>query len=160
MNKLLALFALVPVLAFSANACKNGEESVFSFQTGTGKTASICTGKTDTTEYMVYRFGTDSVTELEYPSIPAGSFSKFVYRSYMRGGGTKNEGLDLNSIEFHNGEYLYQIYQEYTAATNQTKVGIHVASEKTGKKIEIVGKPNTVNGGLANLRFDARVPKE
>ena len=138
---------------------KNPEDTLFSFRTSSNKTASLCIGKVDTAEYIVYRFGADTSVELEFPSTHENSFDKFFYSYYMRGGEKENEGLDLNSIEFKNGKYSYKIYQEYAAKGKMTRVGISVTNNETGKKIEIKGNPKTVKGSLVNLRFDDRIKK-
>lgn len=155
---LLTLWILTCVKSVSSNS-KNEEIVVFSFKTHANKTVSISIGAVDSIEYIVYRFGTDSAIELEYPGTKSGSFAKFTYSYYMRGGEKENEGIDLNYLEFCNNDYVYTLYQEYSAVDNTNQVGIKIRNEKTGKQSTLKGNPQTLQGSLIDLRFDERIPR-
>ena len=150
---------LAAFVSCSAESDEVKEECIFSFVTLNGKTLSFSTGESDGVEYLVYRLVADSSVELEFPSEPKGSFKKFFYSFYFRGGGAANEGLDLNSVSFRNGEYRYEVYQEYSAQDSSTRVGVRVTNEQTGKEFEIQGRPETVKGSLVDFRFDERIPR-
>ena len=51
--------------------CREGETNLFSFNTASGKTVSVCVGQNS--RYLVYRFGTPNQTELQYPAVLDGS---------------------------------------------------------------------------------------
>jgi len=122
-----------------------GEKVVFGFQVADSKKiVSICMA--DDESYIVYRFGTMDNIELEFPEDRENSFSYFTYSYYLRGGGIENVGLDLNSFNFSNGGYQYQVYDDYEAETGIKAVGIRVTDEKTGKETDITGDSNSVIG--------------
>jgi hypothetical protein len=158
------IYAL-PVLLFAAMSVgaqaqdplrKPGETTIMAFQMADSpKYVSICTSDS----YIVYRFGTPKKVELEYPKDLADSWNQFEYSSYLRGGGASNEGLDLNYVKFKSGSWEYVIYQEYSAADDATSVGIRLTGLKDGKKYDLHGKPDTVQGSLVALRDEDRIKK-
>ncbi len=157
----LIVFVSISCTAKSGNHyCLTGEETVFGFETHRGKKVSVCTGREKKHEYLVYRFGTDSTVELQFPGDKRDSFKEFSFSNYFRGGGEENEGLDINYLSFENGGYYYTIFDEYSAADSSQNVGVKVENLKTGKIITIKGDPETIKGGLAVLRYDSRVRKE
>ena len=101
---------------------QQGETTIIAFQlAGSGKYISVCQSQTEGSSYIIYRSGRPSHIELEYPKDKVTSWQSFEYSYYLRGGGTANEGLDLNYLSFSNGDWKYIIYQEYSAETNSTK---------------------------------------
>lgn len=141
--------------------CKENEEVLFSFQVlNSDKTASICILKSQP-DYIVYRFGTKDNIELEYPkNRDSDSWSKFTYSYYLRGGGTDNEGVDFNYLTFDNGGYEYQIYSEYSAADDETGVGIMVTKLDSGAVTDIEGKSDSIMGSLITLRDNQKIKTE
>lgn len=138
--------------------CGENEEVLLSFNiANSNKTASICISKSQP-DYIVYRFGTKDYLELEYHDMKdADSWARFTYSYYLRGGGAGNEGLDLNYLIFDNGEYEYQIYDEYSAEDDKTRVGITVTSLETGDETDIEGKSDSIQGGLVTLRDNEKI---
>ena len=133
------------------------EEILFSFKAEKfDKILSVCISKTDQ-EYIVYRFGNKEKVELEFPEDKTDSWSKFVYSYYLRGGGKENEGMDMNYLMFENGGYTYEIYQEYTAVDESTKVGVRIKDKSTKKETDIKGLPDTLNGSLIDLRGNDKI---
>ncbi|QJX45983.1 hypothetical protein HMJ29_03140 [Hymenobacter taeanensis] len=127
-----------------------GETTVFSFVTGRGKTVSLCEGPKSA--YLVYRFGTASKTELQYPAVlDASSWSKFTYFRYFRGGGVANAGREEYRLSFRNGNVEYQLYDLTHAEAGKDgneeyprEIGIDVSAAKG----TITGKESTSRGGL------------
>ena len=157
--------ALCECMAFAVYvSCAGGhdraaEECVFRFETSSGKILSFSIGTLESGQYLVYRFGTDSTIELEFPSERKGSFENFIYSYYFRGGGAVNERLDLNRVTFRNGDYRYVVYEEHSASDSLSRVGVRVINEETGKEFEMKGRPESVKGSLVDFRFDDRIPK-
>ncbi|NOS86384.1 MAG: hypothetical protein HOP31_14700, partial [Ignavibacteria bacterium] len=104
MKKLIILLILVISFPAFAQLVKKGETEIFRFKTNAGKTAVICKGGDES--YLVYRFGTNSKIELQYPAeLNESSWELFTYSNYFRGGGMENEGMDLNYLTFINNGY-------------------------------------------------------
>ena len=138
--------------------CSETEEVIFSFNiANSDKTASICISKSQP-DYIVYRFGTKDNIEVEYPGTKdSDSWSKFTYSYYVRGGGTENDGLDLNYLIFDNGRYEYQIYDEYSSEDDKTSVGITVTDLDTGDETDIKGISDSIQGSLITLRDNKKI---
>ena len=110
-----------------------GETTVFSFVTSKGKTVSLCEGPKSA--YLVYRFGTASKTELQYPAVlDASSWSKFTYFRYFRGGGIANAGREEYRLSFRNGNVEYEVYDMNHAEADEDgtvlyprEIGIYVS---------------------------------
>lgn len=142
------------------NLCTTNEEVLFSFKlTDSPKTLSVCVSKTQP-DYIIYRFGTKDKIELEFPENKTDSWSKFTYSYYLRGGGTGNEGMDLNYLSFENNEYIYKIYQEFTTEDNKTNVGIKITNKATKKETDIKGLSESIEGSLINLRENEKIKTE
>jgi len=58
----------------------------------------------------------------------------------------------LNYLDFENGEFRYEIYEEYDSESNGTTIGITVTNLKTGEKTDIQGVGNSIKGSLIDLR--------
>ena len=145
---LLVLIIIVNTISVkSQNFVKNNEEVVFSFLTTKNKKLVIAKDKDY--KYLVYRYGKNTTVEFQYPkTLTENSWNNFYYSSYFRGGGTANEGLELNYLFFTNGVYKYVIYQEYDSETNDTYCGIKVINTKTNKTNDIKGQSSTIKGSL------------
>ena len=111
-----------------------GETTLFSFVTSRGKQAILCEGPRGT--YLVYRFGTATKLELQYPRVlDASSWQKFTYWEYHRGGGAHNAGRDTHQLSFSTGKTTYELVDEtvdsYTKGHGEIErreVGIRVRS--------------------------------
>ncbi len=137
--------------------CAGNEEILFSFPLkASRKRLTVCVEK-DSQEYIVYRFGTKDKLELEFPDKKTASWSKYVYSNYFRGGGEDNDGLDLNYLTFENKGFRYRIYQEYSAGSKETEVGILVTDLATGKETKITGEAEEAEGNLINLRDSDKI---
>lgn len=131
--------------------CRKNEKVILSFNIDkSGKTLSLCVS--DEQDYIVYRFGTTENIELEYPSDKKDSWNKFTYSYYLRGGGKENDGLDLNYLQFEIGNYLYKVYEEYSANDDRTDVGVKIVNETNNNEIDIAGDYKNKIGSLIYLR--------
>jgi len=136
------------------------EEIIFSFKSEKGKTMNILLQKDK--KYLVYRFGTEQKTELQFPEELSNTFEQFSYSYYFRGGGAANAGLDLNYLSFSGDTHKFIIFQEYSAEGEegdgeQSAVGIRIVDLKTNKEFEISGINSTVSGDLSVFRDNGLV---
>ncbi len=134
------------------------EEPIFSFDTRNGKKVMLAKDKCDA--YIIYRFGTAGKIEFEFPGAKhADSWQQFKYAFWLRGGGTQNEGIDLNYVSFINKGYTYVIYDTYRAVGNLQQIGVKVINNTTKKETDIPGKAKTRKGNLVDLRENERIGK-
>ena len=131
----------------------DNEKVIYTFHTSSGKIMTLCADKDH--QYIVYRFGTKNKMELEYPRVKdASSWQKFSYSYWLRGGGAKNDGIDLNYLAFTNNNIKYVIYQTYFADGNKSSAGIRVYDQSAKKEVHIRASYKSVKGTLTDLRFD------
>ena len=126
------------------------EISVFSFDTKSGKHLELAKDSND--NYIVYRYGQKNKIEFEYPSKTRESWRKLNFTSQIRGGGTQNEGIDLNYVYFFNKSFQYVIYSTYFARDQRTYTGIRIFDLAKKSMIDIPAKPKSVKGSLTDLR--------
>lgn len=125
------------------------EVVVLSFKTKKKKQVFLCRDKDN--RYLVYRFGSKSKVELQFPGkLDETSFQKFEYSSYFRGGGVENLAMNLDYLSFTNSGYRYVIYKTYASESvgHEDEVGIRVIHLKTQKETSIEGDFNTFEGGF------------
>jgi len=159
---ILWIFPLVSIYAaqeatMNDRLCLDSERLVFSFQTeDTGKILSICVA--NNYEYIVYRFGTADNIELEFPETREGSWDKFTFHCYHRGGGATNAGLDENHLSFVNGDYEFLIRDDFVASSGPHQndphqvVDILITNKVTGERFLIKGIVDSRLGNLADFR--------
>jgi hypothetical protein len=137
--------------------CGKDEDVLLSFKiAASDKIATICISKLNS-DYIIYRYGKPNDIEMEYPDKTDSSWDKFTYSYYIRGGGTDNEGMDLNYLDFENSGYKYEIYEEYDSQSDETSVGITVTNLKTGDETDIQGDNNSIKGSLIDLRDNNKI---
>jgi hypothetical protein len=141
---------LIAKAGFAQKLILPNETPIFSCEIQSGKT--IILVKDSANKYIVYRFGTKNKIEFEYPEKTTASWTKLMYSFYLRGGGTSNEGMDLNYVYFTNNNYQYIIYDTYFSADNKTDTGIKIIDLTTKKTTNIKGKLKTRKGSLINFR--------
>lgn len=140
--------------------CQSNESLIFGFGLKSKKVLSVCEGDTAKAGYLVYRFGMPGKVELTFPdTLDSTSYAKFVFDSYLRGGGTQNEGLDENHLGFETNGARYQVYEEQSAREARQRIGIRVTVMKSKKEIDLPGIPASVRGTLRPLRHDERLKK-
>ncbi len=132
---------------------RDKERTVFSFRLkDSGKYLSILESTDKENLYLVYRFGTASAVELEFPKEKKGPAGKFSYWFFMRGGGAENEGVDVNHLSFTVNGWQYLVYDEYAAADKSQEVGVRIIRLKDCKMLELVGRPESRLGSLLEFR--------
>ena len=148
------LFATIVLLlssiCFGQNFLRTNEQLIISFQTNTRKQVYLVKDKSN--KYISYRFGIKDEIEFEYPSTEKGSLSKFAYSYYLRGGGTANEGMDLNYMYFTNNGFQYVIYHTYYAVGNKRNIEVKVIDMKTKKIVDVKGNNKTRKGTFVDFR--------
>lgn len=137
--------------------CKPSEFVIYSFQSATGKTMSLCISKIITSNrgYLAYRFGSKEKEEFVFPTNSINSFSSFTFMYYSRGGGIQNAGMDLNGLEFTNKDYTYKLSGDYSAEENRKSWYLMITDAKTGKTSTITDRKSLledhiISGNIAS----------
>ncbi len=129
--------------ALDDTLCLNTEKLVVSFQLNNGsKTVSVCMDRDE--RYLVYRFGTKDAIELEYPAEKGQSWDKFTYDYDTK--------TAHNSLQFENGGFQYEVYQQDYAGGDGLKIGIRVTDLSTGKETDLAGLPESLIGYWYDLQ--------
>ncbi len=152
---------LILCIAFLLSFCfafaqKSNEVNVYSFQLKSGKDISL---SRDTLENkLTYRCIKKGTVELEIVDDLNDTIAVFTYVYYFRGGGKANDGMDLNSIQFDNGGYHYDIYNNYSATEESLDFGIAVMNITSLKLTDLKGKTDSIEGSIIDFRFDRIIP--
>ena len=146
----LIIFISYKATCFGQSFTLPNEELIFSFSTQNGK--KITLSKDKAKNYIIYRLGTKDKIEFEFPDKSKSSWTKFKYSFYMRGGGTQNEGMDLNYVYFTNKDFTYVVYDTYISIGNKQSIGVKSINLKTKKTTNIKGKIKTRKGTLVDFR--------
>lgn len=128
----------------------SNEEAIFSFITENGKKVTL--NRDTGNKYIIYRFGTNNKIEFAFPNKTKNSWQSFTYSFYLRGGGTQNEGMDLNYVYFVNKGFKYVLYDTYFAGMSNQKLGIKIIDLTIKKETNIRGKRKTKKGTLVGFR--------
>lgn len=131
------------------------EVLVLSFKTKKNKLLFVCRDQEN--KYLVYRFGSKTKIELQYPEkLDPSSFKKFDYSTYLRPGGVENLGMSLDYLSFTNSGYRYVIYKTYASESvgNENEIGIRIIHLKTKKETKIEGDFDTFEGGFPEETMD------
>ena len=127
------------------------ENVLYQLKMKNGKQVTICMDKKE--QYVVYRYGSKSKIELEYPAEKdASSFKKFEYSEYERGGGIQNAAMNLYYLAFTNKGIKYVVYDTYFSESNEANVGIMVLDESKNKDTKLKGVKKSAKGSLTKLR--------
>lgn len=157
MKYLILLLSFIPTVLWSQYV-KSNEEAIYSFDTKTGKKMVLVRDKDN--QYIQYRFGSKDRVEMEFPAERnKESWKKFKYRSYHRGGGKQNAGMDLEYLTFLNNGYTYSLYKSYYAEDGSRSTGITVTNNKS-KETDITGVYKSIKGCLCDLEDIGLVEKE
>ncbi len=133
-------------ITHAQNFLHPNEQLIFGFENQNNKRLVIAKDKNET--YLVYRFGSKDTIELEYPTNKTNAWKKFKFSNYLRGGGKKNDAMDLKYLYFQIDKYKYVVYQEYIAEKNTTSYGIKVINLQTKKTTVIKANEKNVKGSL------------
>ena len=148
----LLLFSLLSLVVpcCGQNFISPNEVVIYSFKTQNGKEVKLI--KDTANKYIIYRFSNKSNIEFEFPTKSKNSWTNFKYSFYLRGGGTQNEGMDLNYVYFTNKGFMYVLYDTYFSTLNKQSVGIKVINLNTRKSKIIRGNKETQTGTLISFR--------
>ncbi|WP_158829176.1 hypothetical protein [Mucilaginibacter lacusdianchii] len=110
-------------------------------------------------KYIVYRFGSPSHIDLEYPKDLSNSFEKFKRLYYTRYGGYPNAGTVISQVEFVNEGYTYKLFEQlFTLKEDERyEIGVTVENNLIGKETRIDGILKTEKGGLLGLKESALI---
>lgn len=133
------------------------EEMIFSFDTQNGKTVTLSKDKKN--KYLIYRFGTKTKVEFEFPRKSKESWSMFNYSYALRGGGKENAGIDLNYVYFTHQHFTYVIYDTYFAEEDKQRIGVKVINLRSGTTTNISGNIKTRKGILIGFREDTLITR-
>lgn len=157
MKYLILLLSFIPTVLW-AQYLRSNEEVVYSFDTKAGKKLVLVKDKGN--EYIQYRFGSKDRVEMEFPSERnKESWKQFKYKSYHRGGGKQNAGMDLEYLTFLNKGYTYTLFKSYYAEDGSHSTGITVIDNK-GKSTDIDGIYKSIKGCICNLEDLGLIEKE
>ena len=155
---LLCIFFGITVFAqFDNHLCKSNEEIVFAFQLKNLKWVSVCKEKNE--HYIVYRFGTKSKIELQYPKLlDSTSWQQFTFQGYVRGGGKQNAAMRFGYLNFYNNDINYEVYDLWNSDDDKEKCGVWVKPNK--KTIDMKGNLESRKGSLVELIYEDKIKKE
>lgn len=147
-TSLLALLLVLCGNAYSQVLCVQRETTVFSFQTKSRKTLSLCKGSNG--EYLVYRFGRVGRIELQFPdTLDGSSWGRFEFSGTQRGGAAGNAGFGDYSLAFATEGAGYTVFQEWNYEDATYAIGVIVSGR--GEPLVIDGVKATQVGSLVLL---------
>jgi hypothetical protein len=82
--------------------------------------------------YISFRWGFPDSLFVQYPGQPQlSSRDLFSISRYFRGGGERNEGMELCSIQFECGDTQYEVYDDYYSVGDVFAPGLQYVQEQT-----------------------------
>lgn len=109
---------------------------------------------------MVYRFGTKSKVELQYPKKPdANSWNLFHYNGQWRFGGKANAGFGALSVKFTNIDTRYKIFEDWSDEDGSNEFGLEVNKEKAASIKLAIDKSSQI-GTLLRLNDVPQIKNE
>lgn len=125
------------------------EEVVFSFITPHEK--KLVLSYSTAGDRLVYRFFNKNQLELEMPNEGVSSWGFFSFADDHRAKGPNQLGIDVNFLVFENGNFRYEVYDNYNTAGQGRLVGVNVTNLSTGEFTHIEGDSEKVIGSLMLL---------
>ena len=155
---LLSLFFSIAAFAqLDKQLCKPDEEIIFAFQLKNLKWGSVCKEKKG--GYIVYRFGTNTKMEMQYPAIlDSTSWQQFTFQGYMRGGGKQNAAMRFGYLNFYNNDINYEVYDLWNSEDDKEECGVSVKLKT--KTIGMRGNLKSRRGSLVELIYEDKIKKE
>ncbi|HET8963777.1 MAG TPA: hypothetical protein VFM99_07765, partial [Chitinophagales bacterium] len=153
MQTILTLIFSLQLFVFNISTADyiiEGEHLILSFKTPDGKYVSLCAEENNA--YLIFRYGTKHNIDFEFPTKDSISWQQFNFSYYLRGGGDKNEGLDLNYVYFKLDSLHYVLYNNFSATANSQSTGIKIINLQTGGITDMPAKPKSIKGNLLQLR--------
>lgn len=135
-----------------------GETILLRFRVSDGSTVALLEGGSE--DYLVLRTGTPDSTLFQFPLDPDDeSWDLFRYSFYFRGGGPWNEGLDLNSLTFADGEITYTVFEDYHLADGSMQAGLRI-EYPDGTTTELQAVEGSLEGSLLPFRTSYPVRRD
>lgn len=154
---LFLFFGLAAFAQFNNQLCKANEGIIFAFQLKNLKWVSVCKEKNG--NYIVYRFGTKSKVELQYPAnLDTVSWQRFTFQGYIRGGGKQNAAMRFGYLNFYVNDVNYEVYDLWNSEDDKEECGIRVKLKI--KTIGMQGKLKSRKGSLVELIYEDKIKKE
>lgn len=79
------------------------------------------------------------------------------YGYYLRGGGTSNAGLDLNSLHYQNAEYHLEFKDDWSADDDHQQVDLEMTKLSTGAVHYFLADTSTLVGSILEFRYNELV---
>ena len=76
------------------------------------------------------------------------------YGYYLRGGGTSNAGLDLNSLHYQNAEYHLEFKDDWSADGDYQQIDLEMTEFSTGEVHYFLADPSTLEGSIMEFRYN------
>jgi hypothetical protein len=156
MNIVKILFAVFSLLSnifatYAQTASKLENEVVLlSFETEQGKSIGLYLDKLE--DALFCKLETDQTVDLQYPEKVKKNKNAFTYSYYFRGGGSANEGLELNFVYFIVNDIKYILYETSHYSELKKCIGLKVINLNSTQTDNYKAKDGTVNGTLVSLR--------
>jgi len=135
------------------------EKLVMEFNTLSGKRLVISADRDG--KYIVYRFGSQNHVELQFPNDLNHSYAVFKLSTETRGRKAPPSGFTYTQIHFSNGDFTYNIFNQFEENGNIAKSGLIIEDLKSGIKSLIRADMNSLKGSIDNLGIlEHRLSKE
>ena len=163
MKKTTFLFFTIVTLLFSntvfaqVQSLSSAEEPILLFKTLQGKTISLSQVKNS--KALFFRIEKEKKIELQYPQTINDTTLFFTYSFYLRGGGTANEGMELNYVYFELNNLKYVLFENSHSSNPASSFGLKIIDVKTQHEEVYEALDNTIRGSLNSLRNDDRFIK-
>lgn len=76
------------------------------------------------------------------------------YGYYLRGGGTSNAGLDLNSLHYQNAEYHLEFKDDWSADDDHQQIDLEMTEFSTGAVHYFLADTSTLVGSIMEFRYN------
>ena len=133
------------------------EELILSFKTEQGK--SIYFYKHKKTDIIILKVLNEQQVEFQFPENLHSKETVFNYSYYLRGGGSMNEGMDLNYVYFVFQHLKYVLYETSHATDQQSNIGLKIINLQTSEVVDYKATKGSVKGTLLSLRDSNKVIK-
>jgi|JI10StandDraft_1071094.scaffolds.fasta_scaffold405914_2 hypothetical protein len=163
MKKTTFLFFTIVTLLFSntvfaqVQSLSSAEEPILLFKTLQGKTISLSQVKNS--KALFFKIEKGKQIELQYPQKLNDTTLFFTYSFYLRGGGTANEGMELNYVYFELNNLKYVLFENSHSSDPASIIGLKIIDVKTQHEEVYEALANTIRGSLISLRNDDRFIK-
>jgi hypothetical protein len=106
----------------------------------------------------VYRLGTKDKIEMQVPPVlDTGSWSRFKFSGYNRGGGKENAAMYFGYLSFGTKGVGYEVYQLWNSEDSIEHCGLYVIAD--GKLTDMKGGVGSKKGNLVNLLYEDKIKK-